>query len=81
MMSIALRVLDSRTVVVEVVASIVVGVKISVDCCREGNSEERREEIVVDEEVVIVSDGLKTMCSGITETGMVRSGEVCGTSC
>nr|GEX51402.1 hypothetical protein [Tanacetum cinerariifolium] len=77
----ATRVLESGTTVVKVVASVVVGVGISVVCCREGKSDERREVMVVVEAIVTVSDGLMTVCSGITKTGMVRSDEVYGTSC
>ncbi|GKB94325.1 hypothetical protein Tco_0980462 [Tanacetum coccineum] len=57
---------ESGTAVVEVVALVVVGVGIGVDCCREGKSDERREEIVIAEAIMTVSDGLMTLCSGIT---------------
>ncbi|GJQ96440.1 hypothetical protein Tco_0007579 [Tanacetum coccineum] len=57
---------ESGTTVVEVVALVVVGVGIDVDYCREGKSDERRKEIVIAEAIVTVSDGLMTLCSGIT---------------
>nr|GEY64763.1 hypothetical protein [Tanacetum cinerariifolium] len=69
----ATRVLESGTTVVEVLALVVVGVGINVDCCREGKSEESREVMVVAEAVVTVLDGLMKVCLWITEPGMVRS--------
>nr|GEZ02902.1 hypothetical protein [Tanacetum cinerariifolium] len=53
----AARVSESGTTVVQVVASVVVGVG-GINCYREGKSEERREEIFVTEAVVTVLDGL-----------------------
>ncbi|GJZ84760.1 hypothetical protein Tco_0650099 [Tanacetum coccineum] len=78
------RVLDSRTVGVEVVASVVVGVGIGVECGGMGKNRGMNEDTVVTRASVVLS-GIdeRIMVSWISETGTVSGDEdwIFGISC